>query len=368
MESIDMKNFSLAEILAATRLTRAGRLGDATAFIQRVLHGGKPASTGATPPAHAGITIDGTAEEVRTEATPRESWRPHVDRDDAERGGASFLAATFASAAGSRPYKLYVPRGYRERPLPLVVMLHGCTQSPDDFAAGTRMNDVADESDCLVAYPEQLSVANKSKCWNWFSTTDQQRDVGEPALIAGITRQIMSRYAVDPVRVHVAGLSAGGAAAAIMGATYPDLFASIGVHSGLACGAARDLPSALAAMREGARTRGSAAARPVPAIVFHGDADKVVHPLNAEDVVAQSTSGAALTKRVQKGRVPGGHAYSRTLYVDARGVDALEHWTIHGAGHAWSGGSPAGSFTDPRGPDATREMLRFFLDHPRAQV
>lgn len=361
-----MKNFSLAEILAATRLTRAGRLADATAFIQRVLHGARPGAAESSPPTHAGVTIEGTAEEIRTGASPRGSWQPHPDLDDADPTGGSFIDGHFANAAGSRPYKLYVPRGYRGQRVPLVVMLHGCTQSPDDFAAGTRMNDAADERDCLIAYPEQLSAANKSKCWNWFSTADQQRGTGEPALIAGITREIMSRYAVDPVRVHVAGLSAGGAAAAIMGATYPDLFASIGVHSGLACGAARDLPSALAAMREGARTRGSGPARPVPAIVFHGDADKVVHPLNAEDVVAQSSSGARLKKQVQTGRVPGGHGFTRAVYLDERGSETLEHWTIHGAGHAWSGGSPQGSFTDPRGPDATREMLRFFLDHPRA--
>ena len=254
-------------------------------------------------------------------------------------------------------------------------MLHGCTQSPDDFAAGTRMNVLAEEHTCLVAYPAQAASANSSKCWNWFRPSDQQRGQGEPSLIAGITRQIMRDYAVDPQRVYVAGLSAGGAAAAIMGMAYPDLYAAIGVHSGLACGVASDLPSAFAAMQHGeavaARGSGSASGagvsrRIVPTIVFHGDRDTTVHPCNGDRVVAQSrtTPMTDLRTTVQQGRVPGGHAYSRRLHADASGQTILEHWVIHGAGHAWSGGSPAGSYTDPQGPDATREMLRFFLEHP----
>jgi poly(hydroxyalkanoate) depolymerase family esterase len=244
-------------------------------------------------------------------------------------------------------------------------MLHGCTQSPDDFAAGTRMNVVAEEHTCLVAYPAQAASANASKCWNWFSPRDQQRGGGEPSLIAGITRHIMRDYAVDPERVYVAGLSAGAAAAAIMGTTYPDLYAAIGVHSGLACGAASDLPSAFAAMSQGdAPVRGSGSRRMIPTIVFHGDRDSTVHPRNGDQVVAQSASAVAgLQTSVQRGRVPGGHAYSRTLHADARGQTVLEQWVVHGAGHAWSGGSTAGSYTDPRGPDAAREMLRFFLEH-----
>jgi poly(hydroxyalkanoate) depolymerase family esterase len=286
--------------------------------------------------------------------------------------GAEFLACTFRNQAGSRPYKLYVPSGYHGQPVPLIVMLHGCTQSPDDFAAGTRMNSAAEEHTCLVAYPGQTSSANTHKCWNWFNAADQQRDAGEPSLIAGITREVMRSYAIDPRRVYIAGLSAGGAAAAIMGDAYPDLYAAIGVHSGLACGAARDMPSAFAAMQGNggpaprrARTGPAGSKkRVVPAIVFHGDKDATVNPRNADLVVAQSSQGAALRRRVEKGQVAGGLAYSRMLHVNASGETVVEQWTIHGAGHAWSGGSPAGSYTLPQGPDATGEMVRFFLEHP----
>jgi poly(hydroxyalkanoate) depolymerase family esterase len=183
--------------------------------------------------------------------------------------GAQFIEGTYSSPAGSRAYRLFIPSGYQERPLPLVVMLHGCTQSPDDFAAGTRMNFIAEEQNCFVVYPAQSSEANRSKCWNWFRRVDQQRGRGEPSLIAGITRQIMDDYSVDRKRVYVGGLSAGAAAAAIMGATYGDLYAAIGIHSGLACGVATDLPSALMAMRQGASDHNVIlGGRPVPTIIF----------------------------------------------------------------------------------------------------
>lgn len=279
--------------------------------------------------------------------------------------GARFEERSFANAAGSRPYKLYVPSSHRGEPLPLVVMLHGCTQSPDDFARGTRMNELAEELGVLVAYPGQTQAANMQKCWNWFNAADQQRDGGEPSLIAGITRAVMQERPVQEGRVYVAGLSAGGAAAAVMGATYPDLYAAVGVHSGLACGAARDMASAFGAMRQGgglAKARGGAG-RPVPTIVFHGDRDATVHPVNGDEVLAQAKAGAAHRTEVDRGTSPGGMGFTRTVHRDDAGRAVLEQWVLHGAGHAWSGGSPSGSYTDPTGPDASREMMRFFLEH-----
>jgi poly(hydroxyalkanoate) depolymerase family esterase len=281
--------------------------------------------------------------------------------------GARFEERIFANEAGSRAYKLYVPSAYRGEALPLVVMLHGCTQSPDDFAAGTRMNELAEEQAFLVAYPAQPPSANVSKCWNWFNAGDQQRDRGEPSLIAGITRQIMRDFPVEPGRVYVAGLSAGGAAAAIMGSAYPDLYAAIGVHSGLACGAAKDLPSAFAAMRQGAASdRNARSGDAVPTIVFHGDRDTTVSPVNGDHVIAQATAAAELRTNVSRGEAPGGLGFTRTVKTDESGRPMLEQWVLHGAGHAWSGGSPAGSYTEPRGPDASREMMRFFLRHTAA--
>jgi poly(hydroxyalkanoate) depolymerase family esterase len=294
-----------------------------------------------------------------------------------------FIAGSFNCAAGMRKYKLYIPKQYSGKPLPLVMMLHGCTQNPDDFSVGTRANLIADEMNCFVVYPAQTSAANSSKCWNWFQSIDQHAGAGEPAILAGITRKIMSRYAVDKARVFVAGLSAGGAMAAIMGAAYPDLFAVVGVHSGLPTGLANDLPTALAAMRDGGRRAGLSAAQgfstsvshstptepldalpPPPMIVFHGDEDKTVHPRNAEALIAQCVAGR-LSQRVEEtGQGAMGRSYTRTRVLDSRGNNLAELWRIHHAGHAWTGGDTAGSYTDPKGPDATRAMLAFFLDHP----
>jgi poly(hydroxyalkanoate) depolymerase family esterase len=218
------------------------------------------------------------------------------------------------------------------------------------------MNELADELGFIVAYPEQALAANGSRCWNWFKPADQQRDSGEPSLIAGITRDVIARCNADPRRVYVAGLSAGGAMAAIMGRTYPEIYAAVGVHSGLPYAAARDLPSALAAMRgrmySSSPKCGESAPHSVPTIVFHGDVDTTVHPSNGEPVFA--------SRSVEAGE-EGGRKYTRTTQPGESGKPVLEHWLVHGTGHAWSGGSENGSFTDPQGPDASRAMLRFFL-------
>ena len=288
-----------------------------------------------------------------------------------------FLSGSFTNEAGTRAYKLYVPASYKVRATGLVVMLHGCTQSPDDFAAGTHMNDLAEHHGFLVLYPAQPTRANKSECWNWFEAKNQGRDQGEPAVIAGMTREITASYGVDERHIFVAGLSAGAAMAVILGATYPELFGAVGAHSGLPYGAAHDLPSAFAAMKgdgtlggmpNGAGTRARRkveALRPVPTIVFHGDQDSTVDIGNGTAIVEYAANRAgrsgepALRIETQRGAT-GGRGYSRTIYSDGAGLPVVEQWVVHGAGHAWSGGSPSGSFTDPRGPDASAEMIRFF--------
>lgn len=271
----------------------------------------------------------------------------------------SFSSGSYTNEAGTRDYKLYVPSTLTEAPAALVVMLHGCTQNPDDFAHGTQMNALAEELQCLVVYPAQSQAANPSRCWNWFNEVDQRRDRGEPSIIAGITRDVMARHAVDPRQVFVAGLSAGGAMATIMGTLYPDLYAAVGVHSGLPFAAAKDLPSALAAMKGDFR-RSQAPGRTLPIIVFHGDRDTTVHPANGEELVARVHAGNQPRTAVEPGQVPNGHAYTRTTHHHDDGSVHAEHWVIHGAGHAWSGGNARGSYTDGRGPDASREMMRFF--------
>ena len=229
------------------------------------------------------------------------------------------------------------------------------------------MNLLAEELGFLVAYPAQPKSSNPSKCWNWFRPGDQRRGQGEPALIAGIAQQIAKDYPIARSQFYVAGLSAGGAAAAIMGAAYPDIFAAVGVHSGLACGAASDIPSAFSAMRQGGSRANvyprTGSSRPVPTIVFHGDRDTTVSPVNGDQVIAQAKAGTDLVRAVDRGQSPGGIKYTCVSEKDRSGRTLLEHWTLHGCGHAWSGGSTEGSYTEPRGPDASREMIRFFLQH-----
>lgn len=345
------------------RLTQAGQLTEATALLQRVLNNKK-----------AGEQADGTTDSLFHHLQQLLAKRPTPFRGKSPTPATEgqWLAQTYSNAYGRRPYKLYLPRGYTEEKVPLVVMLHGCTQSALDFATGTQMNTLADRHMFLVAYPEQVVSANGSKCWRWFQTSDQQRDRGEPLLIAEITRQIMSNYNIDDRQVYIAGLSAGGAMAAIVAATYPDLYAAVGVHSGLPYGAAHNLHSAFSAMRKGAERYNRAIAEPIPLIIFHGDADTTVAPINADLLAEQWHEASARRSETKQGRnyqsiegQAGGYSYTRTFYYDTRGQAIVEKWIVHQAGHAWVGGNSGGSYADIRGPDASSEMLRFFAAHPK---
>jgi poly(hydroxyalkanoate) depolymerase family esterase len=357
------RRFSMHEAMA---LLRTRGPAEATAAIQRALRGEGARATNHRSDETVSTPVDAPLYRGKiNEIPPRVTEQGRTDVED--RGHFSMHA--YSNAAGRRQYRLYVPAGTASTPMPLVVMLHGCTQDADDFAAGTQMNALAERHRFLVAYPVQPKQANPSKCWNWFRPSDQSRERGEPSLIAGITREIIAMHDVDPTRVYVAGLSAGGAMAAIMISEYPDLYAAAGVHSGLAARCAHNLPSALAAMKGGthpaearrAQSRPSAPQRPM--IVFHGDADATVHPSNAARIVRgfeRQHDSVDEQRRSEAGR----RDCTIVRLVSSSGADA-ELWTIHGAPHAWAGGSVRGSFTDASGPDASGEMLRFFLEHPQ---
>lgn len=278
----------------------------------------------------------------------------------------SFTKGSYSNSHGSRQYKLFTPSRYQGQPLPLLVMLHGCLQDPDDFALGTRMNAIAEEQGLFVLYPAQSESANQTRCWNWFNAAHQRRDQGEPSIIAGMTQDVIRSYNIDARRAYIAGMSAGGAMAAIMAATYSDLYAAVGIHSGMPFGAAQNFFAAIAAMKDGAGIGARLPAKSIPLIVFHGDQDSMVNSRNADQIIAQWLADPPPEGGKRASTVPvsegNGRAVTRTTYRDAAGRTLAENWLVHDAGHAWSGGGAAGSFTDAAGPDASREMLRFFLD------
>jgi poly(hydroxyalkanoate) depolymerase family esterase len=313
-------------------------------------------------------------------ASPRAADGPRLQTAPGQ-----WLSGSFSNSAGTRSYKLYVPTGYRAgTPAALVVMLHGCTQDPDQFANGTEMTSVGEANGFLVVFPDQPSSANQNKCWNWFEPAHQSRGAGEPSLIAGIVGKLEGEYTIDAGRVYVAGLSGGAAMAVIMGVTYPDVFDAIGVASGLEYKAATSTGSAFTAMGSAGgpnpATQGLAAynamgsfRQTVRTIVFHGSSDFTVYPINGHQVAnqmqqtndyvddgADNNSVDSIPDQTVTGTVSGGRAWTRYVYHDAAGQPLTEKWIVTSMGHAWSGGNSAGSYTDPQGPKASQEMWRFF--------
>jgi poly(hydroxyalkanoate) depolymerase family esterase len=384
----------------ALRLTRAGQLAQATSLLQRGLAGNAggsqpggadvedlaghgrgrpspPSNSVATarltsflaPPAlNAPLERLGAERSRRPQLAPTEcsEARPAALSGAHTRARAGVVGETHrrrhTEAAGTRSYDLYVPSAYRGDPVPLVVMLHGGTQNAIDFAAGTRMNELAERHTFLVAYPEQSRAANQGGYWSWFSPTDQRAGSGEPTIIAGITREVMRDLGVDSARIYIAGLSAGGAMATVMAATYPDLYAAAGVHSGIGYRAAHDVRSAFATMKTGGTPTATGT---VPMIVIHGDKDTIVAPVNAEKLITCRLAAGDIASRngPTTERADSGRPYTRTTYYSSDGLAVAESLIVHGGGHAWYGGNPAGSYTDPEGPDASAEMIRFFLLH-----
>ena len=385
-----------AKFLRNPQLSRVGQLMDATRLIQRTLAGltaraGQTAESSLPRPARpqagrSGLVIDAVLREINADDSAPDSvppTSPITARKSQESDikvpssvPATFKSDVFASSGTSWPYRLFTPSGPHDERLPLIVLLHGCTQTATDFALGTAMNELAEQKKCYVLYPEQIQRANSSRCWNWFEPGNQQRGLGEPGMIAALVQEVVATRHVDASRVYVTGLSAGGAMAAVMAGLYPDVFAALGVHSGLPCGAANDIPSAFNAMRSGSppkvpgRPKAGAA---MPTIVFHGTADKTVHPDNGEHIVtaavkAAQSGGVTLARNETRQDGSGARTARRTRYTAMDGTPWIEHWEVDSGPHAWSGGDTAGSYTDPTGPSASGAMLEFFLRHRLASA
>jgi len=359
----------------ALSLVKQSNLTEATALLRRALTG-EPAqdldsASEASPrllpgPAFAAPPRRPLGEVLRAlRARPATSPGPAPEAEPAVEFGERFLKRVYRGPAGSLSYRLYVPADRERRELALVLMLHGCTQNPEDFALGTRMNGLADEFGLIVAYPHQPRRANAAGCWNWFDRRHQNRGSGEPAKLAGLAQALAKEFGVSHERVFAAGLSAGGAMAEVLAATYPDVFAAVGVHSGLPYRSAVDVPSAFAAMK------GTAAVEPAPPaagdrrcrkIIIHGLADGTVHPANGERILDQAERGQARLKRIDLDSKAGGGRVRRTVLEDDEGRVVVERWQVEGGGHAWFGGDSRGSFTQTAGLDASRVMVRFFLE------
>jgi poly(hydroxyalkanoate) depolymerase family esterase len=415
-------SISITELFKATGLTKRGHMMEATRVIQNALGLAKAtpapvkkaAPTSGTVPTWA-PGIDTSVSDVPFRETLKKppanepAFRaPHALKDDApaveapaarpapaaptaKPRPASFTELSFRSGNTSHAYRLYTPSNApaadsardQSNLLPLVVLLHGCKQDAADFALGTGMNELAETEKCLVLYPEQSSSANSMRCWNWFEATHQARDSGEPKMLAALIHKVIKTHGADPSRVYIAGLSAGGAMAAIMAGLFPEMFAAVGVHSGLPPGAANNVISAFSAMRSGAskpKSSGGAAANDdsdgivMPTIVFHGSADQTVNPDNGDQIteaaLAALKSAGLQLKRVEQsedspGTSSGRRDTTRTIYSTADGKSFAEHWAIGSGPHAWSGGDAAGSYTDPHGPSASQAMVEFFLQHRR---
>lgn len=346
-------NETLKAILAeAMHLGRDGRFSEATALIQRGLHLTRDTAKAEATTADRHRVIDGDFE---------------AGADIGPTGGRS-LHGRYTHGAEARDYALYVPADTDGAPRPLLLMLHGCQQDAADIARLTRLNQLADALGFMVLYPTQSRTANATGCWNWFLPEHQRPDQGEAALLTALTCEIAARHGADPRRLYVAGLSAGGAMALVLAAIHPELFAAVGVHSGLPYGLARDQVSALTLMHQGPASVGGRipvlSETGVPVIVFQGDADLRVNPINASWIIEQVLS-ANDEPRIERetGRAPGGLEYTRSRYLDRNGAIRAELWMVQGGGHGWFGGDPAAAFAEPKGPEAAREMVRFLLEH-----
>ena len=393
MSKLDGDNAFGQALQKAGKMIRAERLIAAWRWIQRKLRG---PDVNAGPMPGAVLEPPRLAPESAASNAKRPTVEPSLPAPEVANGlevaplpqapspapchAPSFTEDLFEFGREQYPYRLYIPGmpvnpdAASPAPMPLIVLLHGCTQDAQDFARGTAMNELAQKHRCMVLYPEQISKANKARCWNWFEPGHQRLDQGEPGMIAALTQRVLATHpgahGADPNRVYIAGLSAGGAMAAVVAGLYPDIFAALGVHSGLAAGAAQDMLSAFGAMRRGAKGQTAPA---LPTIVFHGSADKTVHPANGEHVsdaamTALTAAGLSLVKSQSMVGTVGTaseQTTERIIYRTADGRSYVEHWRVDAGPHAWSGGNAAGSYTDPDGPSASAAMLAFFLQHSK---